>query len=256
MKKFEQIIVVGFSRVATECIRKLKDFFKQDVTFYEFKPGCNKTGLDEFLKNKKDSFIVSANNFYIFKQQHILNNIIINYHNSILPSHKGSNPNIWSIYENDKKSGITWHFVDNNIDTGAVILQKEITIDSYTTALSLLIAQNKLAIERFSECLSILCEANFDQSKFVSFDKNYGITRKREELPNNGILDISESKEKIFRFLRAMDCGFLSNVKKPIIKVFDSFREVKYYEIHENYLVLQLDGDLKIKLDFKRSKDV
>ena len=53
-----------------------------------------------------------------------------------------------------------------------------------------------------------------------------------------------------------MDCGFLSNVKKPIIKVFDSFREVKYYEIHENYLVLQLDGDLKIKLDFKRSKDV
>ena len=77
MKKFEQIIVVGFSRVATECIRKLKDFFKQDVTFYEFKPGCNKTGLDEFLKNKKDSFIVSANNFYIFKQQHILNNIII-----------------------------------------------------------------------------------------------------------------------------------------------------------------------------------
>ncbi|MDK2044260.1 formyltransferase family protein [Campylobacter jejuni] len=55
-----------------------------------------------------------------------------------------------------KKTGITWHMVKESIDTGDILVQKEIKLDNNCTALSLLNAQHKLALTLFREALEIL----------------------------------------------------------------------------------------------------
>lgn len=151
MKKFENIYIIGTGKVVKECQKIASDFFKQEVNFVK-----NIENLDNFFKNLKNCFIISANNSYIFKKECVQNNTIINYHNALLPFHKGCNARIWSIWENDKKTGITWHMVEESIDTGAILTQKEIKLDDNFTALNLLDAQHKLAIASFKEAIENL----------------------------------------------------------------------------------------------------
>ncbi|EAJ6684817.1 formyl transferase, partial [Campylobacter coli] len=140
MRKFENIYIIGTGKVAQKCQKIACNFFKQEVIFLK-----KLENLDIFFNNLKDCLIISANNFYIFKKQCIQNNIIINYHNALLPFHKGCNAQIWSIWENDEQTGITWHMVEENIDSGSILIQNEITLDNHFTALSLLNTQHNLA---------------------------------------------------------------------------------------------------------------
>lgn len=92
----------------------------------EFK---EKISLD-LLKIFNSDFIVSYNYQYIIKEDviELMNNRIINLHISYLPWNRGANPNIWSILENTPK-GVTIHYIDKGIDTGKILVQKEINFD-------------------------------------------------------------------------------------------------------------------------------
>jgi methionyl-tRNA formyltransferase len=49
----------------------------------------------------------------------------INLHSSYLPWNKGAHPNVWSFLE-DTPKGVTIHFIDEGVDTGDILLQKEL----------------------------------------------------------------------------------------------------------------------------------
>lgn len=51
-----------------------------------------------------------------------------NLHASLLPDYRGAAPIHWAIINGEKKTGVTTFFIDEKIDTGHIILQKEITI--------------------------------------------------------------------------------------------------------------------------------
>jgi methionyl-tRNA formyltransferase len=53
----------------------------------------------------------------------------INLHASLLPKYRGAAPINWAIINGEKVSGITTFFLDDKVDTGNIILQKEIPID-------------------------------------------------------------------------------------------------------------------------------
>ena len=57
----------------------------------------------------------------------------VNLHPSLLPRYRGPNPYLQAILHGEKKSGITLHLMDENLDTGAILLQKEIDILSSDT---------------------------------------------------------------------------------------------------------------------------
>lgn len=57
-----------------------------------------------------------------------------NLHASLLPHYRGAAPINWAIINGEKKTGITTFFIDENIDTGAIILQEEVTISPTDTA--------------------------------------------------------------------------------------------------------------------------
>ena len=51
-----------------------------------------------------------------------------NLHASLLPNYRGAAPINWAIINGETKTGVTTFFIDDKIDTGAMILSEEITI--------------------------------------------------------------------------------------------------------------------------------
>ncbi|MBZ7930601.1 formyltransferase family protein [Campylobacter molothri] len=237
--QYKHIYILGTGKVLKMCQKIAEDFFNQKVIFIS----DAQLNLDNFFNQLKNCLIISANNFYIFKKQCVLNNTIINYHNALLPKHKGCNAHLWSIWEDDKESGISWHLIDENIDTGAILTQKTIKIEHDFTAFKLLQIQHKLAIDSFIETLK-----NLQNNKLKFQQNDGGGYHKKSELPNNGFLNLSWSKEKISRFLRAMDCGALSGLAKPKIKIFDNNLEILFYQINKFDLILNLSDNTILKI--------
>lgn len=57
-----------------------------------------------------------------------------NLHASLLPQYRGAAPINWAIINGEEKTGVTTFFLDHKIDTGAIILQKEVKITPDQTA--------------------------------------------------------------------------------------------------------------------------
>jgi len=60
-----------------------------------------------------------------------------NLHASLLPDYRGAAPIHWAIINGETKTGVTTFFIDEKIDTGAIILQEEIDIEPDETVGSL-----------------------------------------------------------------------------------------------------------------------
>jgi methionyl-tRNA formyltransferase len=59
------------------------------------------------------------------------------YHPSILPRHRGASAVNWAIIQGDKHTGLTIFWVDKGIDTGPILLQREVDISPDDTTGSL-----------------------------------------------------------------------------------------------------------------------
>lgn len=57
-----------------------------------------------------------------------------NLHASLLPQYRGAAPINWAIINGETRTGVTTFFIDDQIDTGAIILAKETTIEPNETA--------------------------------------------------------------------------------------------------------------------------
>jgi len=83
-----------------------------------------------YLMAEGIDFIVSYRYRYIINKDVVsyMNGRIINLHISLLPWNRGSDPNLWSFLENTPK-GVTIHYIDEGVDTGEIIAQKELFFD-------------------------------------------------------------------------------------------------------------------------------
>lgn len=74
--------------------------------------------------------IISYNYKYLIPREVIdyVNGKAINLHIAYLPYNRGAHPNVWSFLE-DTPKGVTIHYIDEGIDTGDIIVQREVFID-------------------------------------------------------------------------------------------------------------------------------
>ena len=72
---------------------------------------------------------------------------VVNVHPSLLPKFRGPNPIYWALAQGESRTGVTLHFMDAGIDTGDVILQREVRIESGETEWSL-----------FQKCCSVAAQ--------------------------------------------------------------------------------------------------
>ena len=72
----------------------------------------------------------------------------INTHSSLLPRHRGPNPFSAAILAGDTETGVTFHWMDEDIDTGDIIAQHKISLDGESTMLGLYREACELAGEK------------------------------------------------------------------------------------------------------------
>lgn len=101
-----------------------------------------------FVKENSIDFIVSYGYRHIIKSDVIqaLPDKIVNLHVALLPWNRGADPNLWSFLENTPK-GVTIHYVDESLDTGDIIVQKQVDFVSDET-LKTSYAKLKQSIEK------------------------------------------------------------------------------------------------------------
>jgi len=79
-----------------------------------------------------------------------------NLHASLLPNYRGAAPINWAIINGDAKTGVTTFFIDDKIDTGAMILSKEIKIKANENAGTLHDRLMILGSEAVTETLNLI----------------------------------------------------------------------------------------------------
>ena len=58
----------------------------------------------------------------------------INLHASLLPNYRGAAPIHWAVINGEKKTGLSTFFINEKIDSGSILLQKELTVEKHWTA--------------------------------------------------------------------------------------------------------------------------
>ena len=94
---------------------------------------CKSANSEDFrnyvLKTNADLIMVGTWREKLKKETFTMPRIgTVNIHPSLLPRYRGPNPYMQVILNGEKKTGVTIHLVDENLDTGAVLLQKEVDV--------------------------------------------------------------------------------------------------------------------------------
>ena len=120
-------------------IRKFKDMFLPSLDYNYIKSynlheiNARSVNSEIFkktlLKLNPDIILVGSWGEKISKEIYNLPTIAaINAHPSLLPKYRGPNPYFWTIRNRELSSGVTFHIIDENFDTGAILAQEEIKI--------------------------------------------------------------------------------------------------------------------------------
>lgn len=119
-----KILFLTNNEISYELFNWLKNEKNEGVVLY-----TEDINLDKLYELKPD-LIISYNYKYIIKKNVIISmkKRIINLHISLLPWNRGASPNLWSFLENTRK-GVTIHRIDEGLDTGEILLQKEVFFD-------------------------------------------------------------------------------------------------------------------------------
>ena len=96
---------------------------------------------DDFINQLKslnaDLFVVVAFRMLPKSVWNLPSNGTINLHTSLLPNYRGAAPINWVLINGEKETGITTFFIDQQIDSGAIIKQEKIKLTETTTAAEL-----------------------------------------------------------------------------------------------------------------------
>ena len=82
-----------------------------------------------------------------------------NLHASLLPNYRGAAPINWAIINGETKTGVTTFFIDDKIDTGAIILSDETAIDPKESAGELHDRLQELGCETVNKTLQLIAKS-------------------------------------------------------------------------------------------------
>ncbi len=102
---------------------------KNDIPLKNINNINEKRSVDYILKVKPDIIVSVLFNQIIAKNIiQIPKKGVINIHPGYLPDYKGISPIFWSLVNNELYAGVSVHFIDEGIDSGAIIARKKVKI--------------------------------------------------------------------------------------------------------------------------------
>ncbi len=141
-----------------------------------------------------------------------------NIHASLLPAYRGADPIRWAILRGERRTGITIMQMDEGLDTGPILLQKETEIGEAETGGELYARLSVLGAEALLEALSLQKEGRLKPRPQPEEGASYAPPIKKEEAR----LDFSLPAEELSLHIRAFDPrpGAFTLLEGKIFKLF------------------------------------
>jgi methionyl-tRNA formyltransferase len=196
------ILFLGYNQEDTKLISFLKN--KNNSVLWTDR----KVGLDDVMPF---DWVISFGYRYIISEDIIKakGNRVLNLHISYLPYNRGSHPNYWSFVEGTP-SGVTIHLVAKGLDTGDILLQKEINFDTKIETFS---SSYKKLIEQIEHLFMDNYSNLMEQESItpIKQDLSKGSYRKSSEVPK----DI-DWNSNIYNYIQNMrtDSEVISDIEK------------------------------------------
>ena len=124
-----------------------------------------------------------------------------NLHASLLPEYRGAAPINWAIINGETKTGVTSFFIDDKIDTGAMILSKETEIGDNETAGELHDRLMHLGSETVLETLQLI---ESGKATTTLQENNPDVKTAYKLNKENCKIDWSQSGNTIFNLIRGL----------------------------------------------------
>lgn len=143
----------------------------------------------------------------------------INIHGSLLPRYRGAAPIHWALANGDKTTGITTMLMDEGMDTGDMLLKKEITIEKEDNVQTLHIKLSELGASLLIETLDELDKGTLKPIKQQENLVTYAPMVTKEM----GIINWSETSSGIFNKIRGFNPwpGTFTHIRGERIKVIE-----------------------------------
>ena len=166
-----------------------------------FKGNPREGRTSEFIAEREIDLLLSINYLFIIESDLIAwpKNGAVNLHGSLLPKYRGRTPHVWAIINNEKKTGVTAHFISEGCDEGDIILQREVQIAEEDTGADVLGKYRLVYPEIANEVLSLFENNNVprvrqNENKATFFGKR---------IPEDGKINWEWQRERIRNWVRA-----------------------------------------------------
>jgi len=101
---------------------------------------------------------------------------VLNRHNALLPKNRGRLTPFWVLYNYEKETGVSIHFVNAGIDSGDIIVQKKFEIVPGDTFKSIVNKNYKIAGKAMIEALNLIEAGNFKRMSNSDEEATYNST--------------------------------------------------------------------------------
>jgi len=156
----------------------------------------------KWIKDKNPDVIFCFGWSRLLKQKilHIAPLGVIGFHPTALPANRGRHPLIWALCLGLEKTASTFFFMDEGADSGDILSQFEVTIESSDDAMSLYQKVTQTALSQISDFIPLLENRCYVRTKQDHEKANYW--RKRGN--KDGEIDWRMSANSIYNLVRAL----------------------------------------------------
>jgi methionyl-tRNA formyltransferase len=123
----------------------------------------------------------------------------LGFHASLLPAYRGGSPLVWAIINGEEKSGISLFYLEDGIDNGNIVAQREFPITKNDTIKEVLDKATASALEIVTEVYKRLLLGTAPRRSQNDLLATYVPMRK----PADGRINWQWSNERIYNFIRA-----------------------------------------------------
>lgn len=149
LKKIQTFIDNLFGYVLWDGFTSVKNVSKRNKITYRVIKQVNTESFINHVKLLSADLIVSYSCPIVIKKP-LLDTVkhgIINIHGSYLPYYRGLLPSFWVLFNKEKETGATVHYMSEKIDDGDIILQEKVNIENCKSIVEVLNKTKKLGGE-------------------------------------------------------------------------------------------------------------
>lgn len=124
----------------------------------------------------------------------------VNLHDALLPAYRGFAPINWAIINGESRTGVSLFYLDEGMDSGPIIAQRQITIGPNDTAADVYARVTRASVDLMAEYVPMLVRSKLPAEPQDEAAATYTCSRS----PEDGLIDWSARTRQIYDLVRAL----------------------------------------------------